>query len=69
MGGLRLGRARRVRAVTGELRRAMRDALDGPDVASVYECAHCGDGVGAWSEDCPRCGGVVMRIVTDLRDA
>ena len=52
----------------GDLREAVESALDGPDVASAYECAHCGAEVENWSADCPRCGGVVGRIVLAHRD-
>ena len=54
--------------MTGELRRAVAAAIDGPDAESVYECAHCGIGSDDWREDCPNCGGVLMRIVTDVRN-
>ena len=47
-----------------DLRGRIATSLDGPDVASVYECAHCGVESENWGEDCPRCGGVLMRIVT-----
>ncbi|MFC4449198.1 hypothetical protein [Halorussus aquaticus] len=51
-----------------DFRSAVEDALDGPDVESVYECAHCGAGHDDWRDDCRRCGGVPMRIVTDARN-
>lgn len=49
----------------GDLRAALARALDGPDVESVYECAHCGAGHPDWRADCAACGGAVMRVVTD----
>ncbi|MFC7081133.1 hypothetical protein [Halorussus caseinilyticus] len=52
----------------GDFRRAVEDALSGPDAESIYECAHCGVGHDDWAEDCRRCGGVLTRIVTDDRD-
>ena len=48
----------------GDLRGRIATSLDGPDVASVFECAHCGVENENWNEDCPRCGGVLMRVVT-----
>ena len=47
----------------GDLSDRLSAALDGPDVDSVYECAHCGAGQDRWADDCSRCGGVIMRIV------
>lgn len=52
----------------GELRERVETALDGPTVESVYECAHCGFGHEGWQDDCPECGGVLMRIVTAPRN-
>lgn len=43
-------------------------ALDGPDEASRYECGHCGAPADEWCPDCTRCGGTMMRIVTDHED-
>lgn len=54
--------------VMSELEEKLAYALDGPDAESVYECAHCGLGHEDWQDDCPKCGGVLMRIVTDARD-
>ncbi|WP_132057324.1 hypothetical protein [Halorussus amylolyticus] len=51
-----------------ELSAAFAAALDGPDVESHYECAHCGTVADEWSDDCPRCGGAVMRIVTSSEE-
>lgn len=28
-----------------------------------YECAHCGATFGEWTEDCPECDQLVVRIV------
>ncbi|USZ69088.1 hypothetical protein NGM10_04955 [Halorussus salilacus] len=52
----------------GELADALAAALDGPDADSHYECTHCGAVADGWFDDCPKCGGTVMRIVTDHRD-
>lgn len=52
----------------GNLRASLKTALDGPNVESVYECAHCGFGHEHWQDDCRDCGGVLMRIVTDSRN-
>ena len=52
----------------GELRDRVDAALDGPAAKSVYECAHCGFDNDGWQDDCPECGGVLMRIVTDSRE-
>jgi len=30
---------------------------------SSYECSHCRAVVDEWTEDCPRCGGLVVRVV------
>ena len=48
-----------------DLRSRLAASLDGPDVECIFECAHCGVDNERWREDCPRCGGVLMRIVTD----
>lgn len=52
----------------GNLRVRLEASLDGPDAVSVYECAHCGVESDDWDDDCPECGGVLMRIVTDGRN-
>jgi rRNA maturation endonuclease Nob1 len=54
--------------VITELSAALSAALETPDVATRYECTHCGTVVDEYRDDCPRCGGAVMRIVTDARD-
>lgn len=56
------------RPAANDLRGRLAASLDGPDVESIYECAHCGTGSEDWREDCPGCGGVLMRIVTDARN-
>ncbi|WP_158057836.1 hypothetical protein [Halorussus halophilus] len=43
-------------------------ALDGPDEESRYECGHCGVVADSWHDDCNRCGGTMMRIVTEPRE-
>jgi len=54
--------------VIAELSAALSAALDPPDVTTRYECTHCGAVADEYRDDCARCGGAVMRIVTDVRD-
>ncbi|HKJ59199.1 MAG TPA: hypothetical protein VKA37_08220 [Halobacteriales archaeon] len=33
------------------------------DREASYECSHCRAAVAEWTEDCPRCGELVVRVV------